>query len=132
MVDKMAWRLYIADMESAALKPVAGLGRQDPGDCEFRLWEASNIFRPHCDGGFWHWTYHDEQGRLLVRGPEDADRWTAHRGLLDTIADYCTPGEAVEEEEEEPVAIETAALHAGAAATTTPASAPGTCLAAVE
>ena len=92
--------------------------------------DGSEIFRPHLDGGLWHWTYHDEQGRLRVRGPEELGRGAAHRGLLDTIADYCTRGEAGEEEDE-PVAIEVAALHGGAGAAA-PADALETCPAAME
>jgi hypothetical protein len=68
--------------------------------------DESEIFRQHYDGDLWHWTYHDHQGRLLVRGSEHADRWTAHRELLSTIADYCTRGETGDEEEDDLAANE--------------------------
>ena len=62
--------------------------------------DESSPFRPHFERGMWHWTYHAPRGRMLVRGAERAQCWTAHRALLEAIADYCT-GEAAEEENEE-------------------------------
>ena len=60
------------------------------------------MFRSHFERGKWHWTYHTPRGRLLVRGAEHAQCWFAHRALLEAIADYCSGGDATEEEEEEP------------------------------
>lgn len=41
------------------------------------------------------WTYHDERGRLLVRGPSHAEQWEAHRRLLAAIQDEATAGALV-------------------------------------
>jgi hypothetical protein len=89
------------------------------------LSETSTIFRRHFDGGVWHWTYHDEQGRLLVRGPEHDNRWLAHRGLLEAIADHYASGEGGDEEEDES-AVEGDAFHHGAVTVTTPSTAAAT------
>ena len=94
--------------------------------------DESEIFRQHYDGDLWHWTYHDHQGRLLVRGPEQADRWTAHRGLLDTIADYCTRGETGDEEEEDLAAANEGPAPNGAGVAAASSNAPDSCPAAIE
>jgi hypothetical protein len=55
--------------------------------------------------GEFHWTYHDERGRLLVSGPPHAEQWEAHRRLLAAIQDETTSGAllmAAEEPHEEP------------------------------
>ncbi len=53
------------------------------------------------------WSYHDERGRLLVRGPSHAELWQAHRLLLAAIQDEAASGSMFAPDEEEDAGVKT-------------------------
>ena len=53
------------------------------------------------------WSYFDERGRLLVRGPSHAELWQAHRLLLAAIQDEAASGSMFAPDEEEEAGVKT-------------------------
>ncbi len=79
--------------------------RETPGDSAVVSLGSSERFICRFADGAFHWTYHDERGRLLVSGSPHAEQWEAHRRLLAAIQDEATSGAlllAAEESHEEP------------------------------
>jgi hypothetical protein len=57
------------------------------------------------------WSYHDERGRLLVRGPSHAELWQAHRLLLAAIQDEAASGSMFAPDEDEEAGMKTDQSH---------------------